>query len=82
MAASRERRTNAGNRISKLLNEEEEDEELYKTLYGGFQETEDDKDYTQNKVADDDDDDSVDSDFSIDENDEVIQCLSLYEFCS
>lgn len=70
MAATRERRANAGNRISNLLNEEEE-EEIYKTLYGGFHETEDDKDYIQlNK--DDDDDDEVDSDFSIDENDEVI----------
>lgn len=70
MAATRERRANAGNRISNLLNEEEE-EEIYKTLYGGFQETEDDRDYIQNK-KDDDDDDSVDSDFSIDENDELI----------
>lgn len=69
MAATRERRVNAGNRISNLLNEEEE-EEIYKTLYGGFQETEDDRDYIQAKQ--DDDDDSVDSDFSIDENDEVI----------
>lgn len=69
MAASRERRANAGNRISNLLNEEEE-EEIYKTLYGGFQEIEDDKEYVQLKQ--DDDDDSVDSDFSIDENDEAI----------
>lgn len=70
MAATRERRANAGNRISNLLNEEEE-EEIYKTLYGGFQETEDDKDYIELKQQDDDDD-SVDSDFSIDENDEVV----------
>lgn len=70
MAATRERRANAGNRISNLLNEEEE-EEIYKTLYGGFQETEDDKDYI-NQNKDDDDDDEVDSDFSIDENDELI----------
>lgn len=71
MAATRERRVNAGNRISKLLNEEEEEEEFYKTSYGGFNETEDDKDYVQKKQADDDDD-SVDSDFSIDEDDEPI----------
>lgn len=70
MAATRERRANAGNRISNLLNEEEE-EEIYKTLYGGFNEIEDDKDYIELK-QNDDDDDSVDSDFSIDENDEVI----------
>lgn len=69
MAATRERRANAGNRISNLLNEEEE-EEIYKTLYGGFQETEDDNDYIELKQQDDDDD-SVDSDFSIDENDEL-----------
>lgn len=69
MAATRERRANAGNRISNLLNDEEE-EEIYKTLYGGFNEIEDDKDYIQ--IKQDDDDDSVDSDFSIDENDEVI----------
>lgn len=70
MAATRERRANAGNRISSLLNEEEE-EEIYKTLYGGFQETENDNDYIQ-QAKQDDDDDSVDSDFSIDENDELI----------
>lgn len=69
MAATRERRANAGNRISNLLNDEEE-EEIYKTLYGGFNEIENDNDYIQIKA--DDDDDSVDSDFSIDENDEVI----------
>lgn len=44
MAASREKRVNAGNRLSKLLNEEEEDE-FYKTTYGGFQEQENDIDY-------------------------------------
>lgn len=71
MAATRDRRANAGNRIARLLNNEEEDEEFYKTSYGGFQETEDDRDYVQKKQADDDDD-SVDSDFSIDEDDEVI----------
>lgn len=69
MAATRERRANAGNRITNLLNEEEE-EEIYNTIYGGFQEAEDDRDYIQ--IKQDDDDDSVDSDFSIDENDELI----------
>lgn len=71
MAATRERRSNAGNRIAKLLNEEEEEDEFYKTSYGGFQETGDDRDYVQKKTGDSDDD-IVDSDFSIDENDEVI----------
>lgn len=44
MAANRERRSNAGNKLSKLLNEEEEDD-FYKTTYGGFNEVEDDDDY-------------------------------------
>lgn len=44
MAAKRERRTNAGNKMAKLLNEEEEDD-FYKTTYGGFDEVEQDHDY-------------------------------------
>ena len=42
MAAGRERRGNAGSKMAKLLNEEEEDD-FYKTTYGGFEEVEDDK---------------------------------------
>uniref|UniRef100_A0A182JQJ6 Vacuolar protein sorting-associated protein 72 homolog n=1 Tax=Anopheles christyi TaxID=43041 RepID=A0A182JQJ6_9DIPT len=68
MAAARERRSNAGRRMATLLNEEEEDE-FYKTSYGGFSETADDGDYVQKN---DDEEDIVDSDFSIDENDEPI----------
>lgn len=68
MAANRERRANAGNRIAKLLDEEEEDE-FYKTSYGGFHETAEDRDYIQKN---DDEEDIVDSDFSIDENDEPV----------
>lgn len=44
MATSRPKRANAGNKMSKLLNEEEEDE-FYKTTYGGFEEMEQDNDY-------------------------------------
>lgn len=44
MAATRERRGNAGNKMAKLLDEEEEDD-FYKTSYGGFEETENDRDY-------------------------------------
>lgn len=44
MAATRDRRTNAGNKMARLLNEEEEDE-FYKTTYGGFDEVEQDHDY-------------------------------------
>ncbi|XP_023944073.2 vacuolar protein sorting-associated protein 72 homolog [Bicyclus anynana] len=63
--AQRERRSNAGNRMAKLLDEEEEDD-FYKTTYGGFQEADEDNDYVQQREADD----VVDSDFDIDENDE------------
>ncbi|CAH1962728.1 unnamed protein product [Acanthoscelides obtectus] len=65
----RERRANAGNRMAKLLDEEEEcQDDFYKTNYGGFQETESDNEYEAEEEADD----IVDSDFSIDENDEPI----------
>lgn len=45
MAASRDRRNNAGNRYARLLNEEEEEDDFYKTQYGGFQEDKVDDDY-------------------------------------
>ncbi|XP_067617945.1 vacuolar protein sorting-associated protein 72 homolog [Eurosta solidaginis] len=67
MAATRSRRSNAGNKIAKLLNEEEEDE-FYKTSYGGFEDEEQDQEYVQK----DEEEDVVDSDFSIDENDEPV----------
>ena len=67
MASHRERRANAGNKMAKLLNEEEEDD-FYKTTYGGFDEVEQDHDYMEEDEAEDE----VDSDFSIDENDEPI----------
>lgn len=44
MAASRERRFNAGNLMARALNEEEEDD-FYKTQYGGFTEAAVDDDY-------------------------------------
>ncbi|CAH2040702.1 unnamed protein product, partial [Iphiclides podalirius] len=65
--SQRERRSNAGNRMAKLLDEEEEDD-FYKTTYGGFQEVEEDGDYVEEKEAED----VVDSDFDIDENDEPV----------
>ncbi|GJQ69082.1 YL-1 [Trypoxylus dichotomus] len=65
----RERRTNAGNRLAKLLDEEEEcQDEFYKINYGGFVETESDHEYE----AEEEGEDIVDSDFSIDENDEPV----------
>ncbi|KAL3277140.1 hypothetical protein HHI36_012494 [Cryptolaemus montrouzieri] len=65
----RERRVNAGNRLSKLLDEEEEcQDEFYKVNYGGFVDTESDREYE----AEEEGEDIVDSDFSIDENDEPV----------
>lgn len=65
----RERRSNAGNRMEKLLDEEEDcNDDFYKTNYGGFIETESDMEYE----AEDEGEDIVDSDFSIDENDEPL----------
>lgn len=44
MAAERVRRNNAGCKMSGLLDQEEQDD-FYKTTYGGFEEEEDDRDY-------------------------------------
>jgi vacuolar protein sorting-associated protein 72 len=44
MAATREKRATAGNRMAKLLDAEEEDE-FYQTTYGGFDEVENDDEY-------------------------------------
>lgn len=69
MAATRERRSNAGNKLARLLDEEEDVDDFYKTTYGGFNEEEEDNDF---HFVDEEAPDEVDSDFSIDENDEVI----------
>jgi len=68
MAAGRSHRNNAGAKMASLLDKEEEDD-FYKTTYGGFSEEGDDGDFNFN--SDKDDGDEVDSDFSIDENEEV-----------
>lgn len=65
MAASREKRGNAGNRMARLLEAEDEDE-FYKTTYGGFDEEEGDVVYE----SEESEEDETDSDISIDENDE------------
>ena len=44
MAASRSRRSNAGNKMASLLDTEEVDE-FYATTYGGFSEEAEDKEY-------------------------------------
>jgi len=72
LATTRSRRSNAGNRMSNLIQEEEDD--FYKNLYGGFHEEEDDGDFDSENEADEDEveeDYDVDSDFSIDETDEI-----------
>ncbi|GAB1608321.1 vacuolar protein sorting-associated protein 72 homolog [Argonauta hians] len=66
MASDRPTRYNAGSRMAKLLNEEEEDD-FYKNTYGGFNEEDDDIDFQ----SEDSESDEVDSDFSIDEDDEI-----------
>lgn len=43
--AQRERRVNAGNRMSKLLEEEEDGDDFYKSTYGGFNDEEDDNEF-------------------------------------
>lgn len=68
MAAKRARRDNAGAKMAGLLDKEEEDD-FYKTTYGGFSEEGDDRDFNYNSPNEDEDE--VDSDFSIDENEEV-----------
>lgn len=61
LAATRSRRSNAGNRMGHLIQEEED--EFYRNLYGGFDEEEDDGDFDCGEEADeDDDDDDADGD--------------------
>ena len=63
MAASRSKRSNAGNRMTKLIEEqaeEESEDNIYNTLYGGFIEEENDQDYEE----EDQEEDIVDSGWS------------------
>ncbi|KAK2525077.1 Vps72 [Columba guinea] len=66
LAEGRAPRRTAGNRLSGLLEAEEEDE-FYQTTYGGFNEESGDDEYRGDQS---DSDDEVDSDFDIDEGDE------------
>ncbi|XP_014676947.1 PREDICTED: vacuolar protein sorting-associated protein 72 homolog [Priapulus caudatus] len=77
MAASREKRANAGNRMGRLLEEEEEageDAAFYATTYGGFADADDDVEYesADDPLAAAASDDSADSDISGSEDDEPI----------
>lgn len=70
LATTRSRRANAGNRMSKMIQEEEDD--YYSSHY--WAEEDDDMDFDDEEEANDDDveeDYDVDSDFSIDEADEI-----------
>ncbi|CAG2110903.1 unnamed protein product [Medioppia subpectinata] len=69
LAVTRERRANAGAKMSSLLDREEVVDDFYKTTYGGFEEEAEDNDYLSDES---DSHDEIDSDFSIDENDEPI----------
>ncbi|UXI16453.1 Alanine-glyoxylate aminotransferase 2 [Sarcoptes scabiei] len=64
LALTRERRSNAGANMSRLLDKEEDD--FYKTSYGGFVEIEDDNDFSLSDSSDSEN--VIDSDFDIDEN--------------
>ena len=68
MAASREPRCNAGNRMSRVLEEELDEDDFYKTTYGGFNEEEEDGDFEHEM---EDSADEVDSDFDRSEDDEI-----------
>lgn len=64
----RETRRNAGTLMSKLIEDEQEVDDFYKTAFGGFEEESGDEKYS----TEDEEADVVDSDFSISETDEVI----------
>uniref|UniRef100_V9L2S7 Vacuolar protein sorting-associated protein 72 homolog n=1 Tax=Callorhinchus milii TaxID=7868 RepID=V9L2S7_CALMI len=65
LAQNRLQRRTAGNRMSRLI--EAEDDDFYKTTYGGFQEESGDDEYNTNQSESEDE---VDSDFDIDEGEE------------
>ena len=67
MASGRSRRANAGAKMATLMDSMENDD-FYKEQYGGFEEEENDKEFAYQSPTEDHDE--VDSDFSIDENDE------------
>ncbi len=53
MASSRSKRANAGSKMATLMTSPDvEDDDFYKTVYGGFQEEDEDKDFEETKEAD------------------------------
>lgn len=80
LATTRSRRSNAGNRMSRMIQDEED--EFYSNLYGGFHEEDDDADFDDEEEANEEeveDDYDVDSDFSIDETDEIAPEYQMVE---
>ena len=70
LATTRSRRSNAGAKMSQMIQAEEDD--FYANTYGGFTEEDDDGDFDEEDEEDDVEEDyDVDSDFSIDETDEI-----------
>lgn len=69
LASTREQRKNAGNKMSKLLADELDEDDFYKTALGGFEEESGDDEY----ASEAEESDQVDSDFSISETDEIVE---------
>ncbi|XP_031572318.1 vacuolar protein sorting-associated protein 72 homolog [Actinia tenebrosa] len=70
LVKSRPQRKNAGNRMSKMIEDEQEVDDFYKTAFGGFEEESGDEEFEKDE---EEDVDIVDSDFSLSETDEVIE---------
>lgn len=51
MAAARPHRANAGRNIGKLLDQEQDGDDFYKTAYGGFEEVSGDEEYEVRVVS-------------------------------
>ena len=71
LVKGRATRRNAGNLMSKLIEDEQDVDDFYKTAFGGFEEESGDEEFESDQHEDDDD--VVDSDFSLSETDEVIE---------
>ena len=76
MAASRAKRHNAGKNIGKLLDQELDADDFYKTAYGGFEDTLEDGVYQ----SEDSDDDETDSDFDAPEQEGKVHGIVLCSF--
>ncbi|RDD40826.1 Vacuolar protein sorting-associated protein 72-like protein [Trichoplax sp. H2] len=61
MASNRSQRSNAGNRMSRLIDEEAEEDEFYETAFGGFQEESDDEKYDTEESEEDVADSDIDA---------------------